>query len=228
MVECKRWRLSLVLSLVLASVVSTGCASRHLARTVGAGNGEARVSVGGPLFSNLGTPIPMPNVALGGRYGVADGWDVDGNVSLLAAAVGVAYLDPGVVKQLYVQARGAALSASARANVFVGNSDGLAVRVYPEVGLHGELPLGTAATLFGGGTAWISLTPPEGKSPVMVTPYLGASWAFGDRSRRRPELSLQLGWVSPWMDSSSVVDWQPKGHGAVTALLGFSVPLGGG
>ncbi|HLT29535.1 MAG TPA: hypothetical protein VK013_05805 [Myxococcaceae bacterium] len=212
----------------LALTATTGCASRHLARTVGAGNSEARVSIGGPLFSNLGAPIPLPNVALGGRYGVADGWDVDGNVSLLGAAVGVAYLDPGVVKQLFVQERGAALSASARANLFIGSSEGLAVRVYPEVGLHGELPLGPSAKVFGGGTAWISFTPPEGKSPVMVTPYLGASWRFGEHPRGGPELSLQLGWVSPWMDSSSVVAWEPKGHGAVTALLGLSVPFGGG
>ena len=219
-------RILLLAALTLAA--TSGCASRHLARTVGAGNGEARVSVGGPLFDNLGAPIPMPNVALGGRYGVADGWDLDGNVSLLAAAVGVAYLDAGVVRQLLVQERGAALSASARANLFLGNSDGLAVRVYPEVGLHGELPLGASATVFGGGTAWISFTPPEGKSPVMVTPYLGASWRFSEQRRGGPEISLQLGWVSPWMDSSSVVRWQPKGHGAITALLGFSVPLGGG
>ena len=194
---------------------------------MGEGNGEVRVSAGGPFFSNIGSTIPIPNVAVGGRYGVADGWDVDGNVSVLAAAMGVAYVDPGVVRQLYATDGGPALSASARANLFVGSSDGLAVKVYPELGLHGELPLGRHANLFAGGTAWVNFTPSIGKSPVMVTPYLGASWRFSPQRLGGPEVSMQLGWVSPWEDSTSVVEWQPMPNGAITAVVALSIPFGG-
>ena len=107
-------------------------------------SGEARVSLGGPFLTNLGPTIPLPNVSVGGRYGVADGWDVDGNFSVLGAAFGTVYVDPAVVAQLYAQEQGPALSASLRANLFLGSSDGFAARIYPEVGLHGELPLGIA------------------------------------------------------------------------------------
>src|SRR5690606_31750640 len=50
----------------LCALMATACSSRQLARTMGEGNGEARVSVGGPFFSNIGSTIPIPNVAVGG------------------------------------------------------------------------------------------------------------------------------------------------------------------
>jgi len=173
-------------------------------------------------------PLPLPNLSLGGRYGVAEGWDVDGNVSVLGAAFGVLYVDPGVVAQLYQQPQGPALSASVRANLFLGSSDGLAARVYPEVGLHGELPLGSQGALFGGALAWVSFTPPAGKPPLLATPYLGGSWRFGPVRGAAPELWLQLAWASPWQDNTSVVDWAPARMGALAGVLGLSVPFGGG
>ena len=212
---------------VLLLSLGAGCASRQLARTVGAGRGEARVSLGGPFLTNLGPAIPLPNIAVGGRYGIADGWDVDGNFSVLGAAFGTVYVDPAVVAQLYAQEQGPALSASLRANLFLGSSDGFAARVYPEVGLHGELPLGPA-TVFGGALAWVSFAPPAGKPPVLATPYLGGSWRFGAQRGVSPELWLQLAWVSPWQDSTSVIDWAPGGAGALSGVLGFTVPFGGG
>jgi len=72
-------RAAAALALVL---LASGCGMRHLARTVGEGNAKVRASVGGPMFSNLGAAIPLPNVQVGGRYGLTDGFDLDADLSL--------------------------------------------------------------------------------------------------------------------------------------------------
>ena len=87
-------------ALLLLLALAPGCMSHHLARTVGERNGELRASFGGPFFSNLGAPIPLPNLAVGGRYGLTDGFDLDGDLSITGLAYGTIGLTVGGVGQI--------------------------------------------------------------------------------------------------------------------------------
>ena len=211
------------------ALLGAGCAGRHLARTVGQGHGEVRAGVGGPLLSNLGPPIPLPNLAVQGRYGLTDWLDVDGGVSVLGLAYGLFVIDAGLVAQLYRQPRGFALSASARGNFFFDLDDGFTPRGYPEVGLHAEQVATDWLVVFGGLDAWFVFSPPPGKPPVLAAPYLGAEVRFGGSAEGgHPHgLSVQAAWISPWQNSTSVIDWEPADLGALSIVLGFTSRFGG-
>ncbi len=211
------------LSLLLAS----GCAFRHVARTVGEGNAEVRASVGGPFFSNL-APIPIPNLQVGGRYGLTDGFDLDADVSVLAAAYGIVAFDVGAVGQIYREPRGFALSVSGRGHFLIGVR-GPDFRFFPELGVHMEGVATPWLVLFGGVSGLAQFGPPEDKPPVFVAPYVGAEAQFGgtDEDGHPHGIVLELGWVSPWEDSTSVIAWEP-GYGAFLVHLGYRVRFGDG
>lgn len=61
-------RLSLLLLLVL---VGTGCASLNGARPLEPGKHEIATSIGGAMVMFAGAPVPLPNVIVEGRSGVA-------------------------------------------------------------------------------------------------------------------------------------------------------------
>ncbi len=67
-----------VLSITIAfvSLFAFACTTTHAVRTVGKGNIGVEGSFGGPMLTNLGAPIPAPNLFVGGRYGVRDDMDV--------------------------------------------------------------------------------------------------------------------------------------------------------
>jgi hypothetical protein len=71
-----------------AAVAGAACAASHAGRTVGRDVLQAEISLGGPLVTNLGPAIPIPNLPLGLRYGVTDRLDVGGHVNVLPLAMG--------------------------------------------------------------------------------------------------------------------------------------------
>lgn len=62
--------MALLLSLV-------ACSTTRSVRPVGEGKFAASLSVGGPLFTNLGPPIPVPVTTVFGRYGLGAKTDLD-------------------------------------------------------------------------------------------------------------------------------------------------------
>lgn len=204
------------------ALFSQACATRNLARTIGEGEGELRASVGGPLVSNLGAPLPLPNLSVGGRYGVTEGFDVDANLSLTGTLFGLIGFDLGAVGQLYEDPGGFALSVSGRGHFLIVTRESEA-RFFPELGVHLEGIPAQRLKLYGGLTLFAQFTPPEGKPPVFVAPYVGIDIMLGTRtaSSSASGIILELGWVSPWQDSESVLAWEPQGLGAIFAHIGF-------
>lgn len=99
----------------LCALWCVGCMAARNVRPVGEGRMSAGLSVGGPMFTNLGGAIPTPLMTAYGRYGVNDTTDLDFGLSLpIVAAVGV---DVGMAK-LLLEERGArpALMAGGRLN----------------------------------------------------------------------------------------------------------------
>lgn len=195
----------------LLLVALVACAPRAPARTLGRGHAEVATSVGGPLFGDLGITIPLPMASVGGRYGVGDRLDVIGHAQVAAAAYGVAGGDLGVTYQLY-RATSVAVAATARASVF---TDGSATRIYPEAAIVGDRRWGNRWSLIYGVTTLVQPSPPRDKPRAFVAFNAGAESRVGAGT-----LVIDLAWISPWEDSTSVVDWQVE-HGAIVFRLGY-------
>ncbi len=93
----------LLVSLVIGMLIAA-CAPSHAGRTVGRGVLQAEGSLGGPMVTNLGGAIPVPNIPVGARYGLTDRLDVAGHVNLLPIIMGGflvldASLTFGILKQ---------------------------------------------------------------------------------------------------------------------------------
>jgi hypothetical protein len=73
---------------LLGLCLTSGCAPSHAGRTVGQGVIQAEGNLGGPFITNLGRPIPVPNIPVGVRYGITDRIDISGHVNLLPIIMG--------------------------------------------------------------------------------------------------------------------------------------------
>lgn len=77
---------ALLIALLLGG--TSACAPSHAGRTLGRGVLQVEGGLGGPMVTNLGPAIPIPNVPLGLRYGVMDRLDVSGHLNLLPLVTG--------------------------------------------------------------------------------------------------------------------------------------------
>ena len=211
----------------MTAVVATGaCAPPNLSRTLGRGNFELRGSAGGPFFNNLGPAIPVPHVHLGGRVGVNDWMDVDGNLNVLAAAFGVWAMDVATNFQLYRRPRGLAVATSTRLFILGDLNDAPDARALPELGLHLGGPVARWLNLYGGVTSAVQFRAPIGKAPVFTTPFAGAEVLLPPRAGRQHGIAVHAGWTNPWEDATTVVAYTP-GRGAAALHLGYRVRFGG-
>ncbi|MFW5960740.1 MAG: hypothetical protein ACOCSE_06435, partial [Chitinivibrionales bacterium] len=80
-------RLLLVIIPVFLILSTLSCTSTLPVRTVGKGNSALEVTGGGPLFSDLGAVIPMPNLLIGYRYGMAKEVDISTHYNLTTAFI---------------------------------------------------------------------------------------------------------------------------------------------
>jgi hypothetical protein len=70
------------------------CTAVNHARTVGKGQTGMEISLGGPITTTLGVPIPVPNLFLGGRHGIRDDLDISAHVNLFTPVM------PGIALDL--------------------------------------------------------------------------------------------------------------------------------
>lgn len=212
-------RAALAALLVLSA---SGCGMRHFARTVGRGNTELRVSLGGPFLSvPPGVPVPIPSLRVGSRYGLTDWLDIDSELVVDPFLLGVYAFDIGHVVQLYRDPRGAAVSLSGRVHFFVDLDDQATTRALPEIGLHFDHTLERWLTFFGGAVFVVQTDTPAGKAPIFVGPYLGLEAWFDPNRPVRNGLAIQLAWISPWEDFRSFATFEPAGAGALVITLAW-------
>lgn len=84
-------------AIAFAIVLLQACGLTREIRPVGQGNFAAGISLGGPMFTNLGAPIPTPIISPYGRYGLLKNLDLDFALDITPARaqgldVGVGYL----------------------------------------------------------------------------------------------------------------------------------------
>ncbi len=169
---------------------ATACTATHRTRTVGQGHAAVEVSLGGPITTALGPPVPMPVFFLGGRYGIRDDLDVSLAYNVTAPAVpsiplhletGVHYapIQPGLMDQPADQ--GWSLVTNAEI-VWLSDFEG-GLMVFPTLGVTGAYRYKFIApyigTMAGANfyrpferTNWFTLTPHVGLE-LMAGPHFG-------------------------------------------------------
>lgn len=205
----------------LALALATGCATRQLARTVGAGRSEFGVAVGGPLQSNLGFAAPIPEHRVHTRAGLTDQLDLSVALPLAPVSSAILALDVGFVAQI-VRFPRFAMSASLHLHCVYDLDDAWSDTYYPELGIHMEQRVDPRLAIIGGTSALVQVSPPDQRPGVFLAPYLGLEVLLGEHA-----LSLALGWINPWEDGSSIVMWEPAGAGAITVTFGWRIQPGG-
>jgi hypothetical protein len=73
--------------LVTLAMLFLSCTATRQVRTIGKGNKGVEITLGGPFFTNLGPPLPMPNLFLGGRYGILQDLDIAVHYNLTAPII---------------------------------------------------------------------------------------------------------------------------------------------
>lgn len=214
-----------VSGLVLAAL--SACSTTRSVRPVGEGKLAVGLSVGGPLFKNLGPPIPVPVTNVFGRYGLTERMDLDFGLQVpVIAATGI---DAGV-SRLFLDQAGARpavmaggrlhLVANALALTGAENPNGgdypLGVRVFEE--LHGN-----ASWKLGDKTlVWVSLVLFMQLEELIVRPALGV----GGEWRPVPLFGLalevrQMAFLTN--ERFAAVDFiGPADMGALSVQLGFN------
>lgn len=205
----------------------SGCFAARNVRPVGRGHVAAGLSVGGPLFTNLGGAIPTPLATAYGRYGVTDTTDVDLGVTFpTTRAMG---LDAGASHQVLAQHGGVpAVSIGGRLDLWVNpygftgkrDSNGVPYRLDPalfeEVYAYPSWQLGEHVL----GYVGLDLFAQAEHAIVRPSLVAGAEW----RPRRSFGLQLELDQIAFLTDqtASTVSYLGPAHHGALAVQLGFN------
>ena len=203
---------------------------------MGRGNGELQLSVGGPLVSALGPPIPVPYANVGGRVGATDWLDVGANLNVTGLAYGIWSADFLANFQLYRKPHGLAVAASTRLYTLGDMDDPPDALVLPELGLHlgGTMPRARWLHLYGGMLGTFNFVPPRGRSPAFLTPFMGVEFLLppaiaprrdGEKARQHG-LALHWAWTNPWDTSESFVDSAPVA-GIMAVFVGYRLRFGG-
>ncbi len=200
-------------------LLAAGCGTTQSVRPLGAGRGALDFSVGGPIVSSIGAPVP--GLLAGYRYGLDDRSDVFGRLHLIPAAVGVLGLEAGGSRLLFAQ-RGSipAVSASAEALFFAGSGGAVAI---PAASLTASWAAGRWL-FYGGSQQGVSFGKRlDGDGAAFHwSPYVGATrdvgrWTFG----------AELRWWEPHTGSDVLAWWQGiGGRGALAPMISIARRMG--
>jgi len=225
-------------ALLLLGALTTGaCTTTHSARTVGQGNLGVGVSLGGPLLTSLGPPIPVPNLFAGVRYGLRDDLDLSAHTNLTSPVIPGIALDlqtavhwvpvqPGLRGQddeVGWSAGGSLgvewMSDLASGLVVVPWVDGVGGYRHRRVGVFAGTAIG--CHLF---------RPLDDHDALLLSPYLGVELFLTKRSA----LSLRGTWHdvshdyygsgTEWVFTTQDLD-QERAHAPFGVTLGFSADL---
>jgi len=113
------------LLILIAAIQLTACGALHNARPLEQGEHRAGVTMGGAVLTQMGAPIPLPNMVLEGQSGVKalrnHATDVNYGMNLTALAFGVVGIHAGTSHLLFAQ-KGARPSLSATERIHFYNN----------------------------------------------------------------------------------------------------------
>lgn len=197
------------------------------------------ITFGGPLITNLGAPIPIPNFLIGPCYGVTDDFDITTLVNLTApftpglldllTGVNWVPIQPGIRNQKNSSERGWGLRGSFSIEWITNFKDGL--MIFPTIETAGGWRY-KWFNPFLGVTLGLNSYRYFGTEPAAIlNPFLGAEFIIKDRA----SLSLKCTVFDCVYDfDESQVDWvymyknktEKEKYGLFGITLGFSWKFG--
>lgn len=212
---------------LLAAVLGSGCTATRAIRPVGQGKWAAGGSIGGPVFTNLGAPIPTPLLSAYGRYGLTDRTDLEFGLNptvirALGIDVGASHLvldQAGAIPAVMVNGR---LYAYGNLNALNGAPRGsgtdftFAPRIYEELQATASWKLDAPVLLYAGLNVFAQVE----RAIFLPTALAGVEW------RPVPLFGLQLEakQMAATYDQlfAAVAFLGPANHGAFAVQLGFN------
>jgi hypothetical protein len=216
---------------LLALAAAPGCATLNTARPLAPGEHAVGLVVGGGLV-DLGAPIPLPNVVVEGRHGVAElgtrPLDVGWGLNATALAFGIVSVHGGGSVLLAHQS-GALPAVSVGNRLWLAsNVLGTASRPDPVQQLWAADQLEvTASWLAGNQLPYLSLSEylDFGNPALTLTPAAGCVFDF--REPGGVVLQTEVRWYGLGVpDAASTVDWVPGSTGVLGVSVGLSKRFG--
>lgn len=203
---------------LLALATASGCGVTQAVRPIGRGGLRAELSLGGPLFDNVGVAIPVPHALVGARYGVLDRLDVHARWNAMLVAFGLFGMDAGA-SGLILEQHGffPAIGGGVLATLV---TDGRDANVFPEFTLSVSWDVYRGSLVYFGMTNFYEFAPRFRYHPAL---FVGGRW----QATPRFGVALELKWIDFHEDSSfgPVGYVSPGNLGAFSVLLGFDFDI---
>jgi hypothetical protein len=205
-------------------------------RTVGKDNWALETNLGGPIFTDLGAPIPVPNLFLGARYGVMDALDISAHYNLTSPFIPGIGLDlilgehwvpvqPGLGSQKYSPKRGWSVATGTSVHFLTDFSNGL--MVVPVLDFAVGWRYDWFNPFLGTSVGFNFYRPFEKSSLLQLNPYVGSDFIINCRLSVSLRLTVYDVAYNMW---GSQIDWvylvddveKQKKYGAVGLSLGVA------
>ena len=216
------------------------CTATRQVRTIGKGNKGIEVTLGGPFFTNLGSPLPMPNLFIGGRYGLMQDLDIAVHYNLTAPIIpgipldlitGIYWvpLQPGIRNQEKSPYRGWGAGGSFAVQWLTDFKSGFVA--LPAIELSGGWRYKWINPFVGLALGFNFYRPHDNTNFVQVNPFLGTEFIIKDRAG----LSFKCTFFDiAYNLYGSQIDWvyivdnkeEDKKSGVFGISLGFSWKFG--
>ena len=161
-----------------------GCSTVRQVRPLEPGDHSVAMSVGGPLFSDLGFPIPVPVISVDYQYGLLDGLSVGGAFHITPVFFGLfGMIETNVTVGLMDQT-GFLPATSLHVNCILLSDFSTSWLVFPELGIVPSWNLTDEILLYVGATALVNLYPKTSGLPkdsyVIPSFLVGSQLGFGN------------------------------------------------
>lgn len=165
--------------LFCAACLFASCATIPSVRPLPRGRQQADASLGGPLFTDLGFPMPIPLLDLSYLYGLTDNVSLGGSIYVTDALFGTGHLEGTAIWGIIPQ-RGALPAVSLDGNLHLVTDFKSSLQFFPELNLTPSWAVGSFL-FYGGAGAMFNLYPNMAngtKREYLAIPdfYLGARW----------------------------------------------------
>jgi hypothetical protein len=228
-----RWGL---IGLFAVFALAMACTATHSVRTIGKGNAGVEASLGGPIFTNLGGPIPAPNLFVGGRYGVRDDLDISLHYNLTSPIIPGIGLDmilsehwvpiqPGIGIQSRTEDKGWSLATGGSVHLITDFKHG--ALAFPAIEVASGWRYKWLNPYLGVSLALHFFRPYDKKNVPLLNPFIGSDFIVS----QNVNLALRVTFYDVvYNQYGSQVEWihlvdnvsERKKYGMVGVSLGFS------
>jgi hypothetical protein len=209
-------------------ITAMSCSSIHPARPLKKGESLVSLSAGGPLASNPGFPIPLPNIAFDYEYGALENLTLGGNLHLVPLIIGIIYQSEIHGLLSVVEQDGWIPSLSLGLNFFVRTDFSESFLLLPELRIFPSWKLSDQILFFTGATCMLNLYPRtaglEKKDYFLFSFPVGFEFRINDFC-----IAVECKILHPFVSNRGLIfDYAGLGeYGALAPFIALSYRFGG-